>query len=399
MIQIKPNIEQKSICPYCSIELAAERIIWQGIHVCAEYVCSRCNSRIIEDLRIGHAIASPYKVNLERNKLYGDESSRSWFGEPLLESLKKPETKTGIDLVVEQFYRSKKVIILNCIDFLFGHTLLKLLNAEIHIKNDREFGLVVLVPAFLRWVVPAGVAEVWIVDISLSKARSYYPSLDRKIKQECERFDLIYLSPAYSHPKYFDITNFTRVERHNFSNPDFRITFIWREDRLWWWHDFSARAAHKMKYKWLLLRWQNFKIRRLFSRLQVQIPYAKFTVAGLGVATRFPSWVDDKRVARFTDDSEREACVIYSESRLIIGVHGSNMLLPSAHAGVTINLMPRNRWGNFAQDILYQESDSRMSAFKYRYLPQATSIGSLTTIALLCITGYKEYKRQMLVDL
>ncbi len=397
MIQIKPNIEQRSNCPYCSTEVSAERIIWQGIHVCAEYVCTRCKSRVIEDLRIGHAIASPYKVDLERNMLYGDELSKSWFGRPLLESLNNPRTKTEVGLVVERFYPSRKVIILNCIDFLYGHSLLKLLNAERHIKNNGEFGLIVIVPAFLRWMVPLGVAEIWVVNISLAEARSYNTSLERRIKQECERFDLIYLSLAYSHPKYFDIANFTRVKTHAFNKPDFRVTFIWREDRLWGTHILSVRSAHKMNYKRALLQWQNYKIRRLFSRLRAQIPHAKFTVAGLGVATRFPSWIDDKRMERFTDNSEREACIIYSESRLVIGVHGSNMLLPSAHAGITIDLMPPARWGNFAQDILYQEDDNRMSAFRYRYLHQAIPIGLISEIALHCITGYEEFKRQMMM--
>jgi len=47
-------------------------------------------------------------------------------------------------------------------------------------------------------------------------------------------------------------------------------------------------------------------------------------------------------------------------------VHGSNMLLPSAHAGMTIDLMPDDRWGNFAQDISYQEDDVRMGSYRYR---------------------------------
>ena len=45
------------------------------------------------------------------------------------------------------------------------------------------------------------------------------------------------------------------------------------------------------------------------------------------------------------------------------------MLLPSAHAGMPIDLMPDDRWGNFAQEILYQENDVRMGSYRYRYVP------------------------------
>lgn len=44
-----------------------------------------------------------------------------------------------------------------------------------------------------------------------------------------------------------------------------------------------------------------------------------------------------------------------------MGVHGSNMLLPSAHARATLVLMPRKRWGNFIQDILFQEPNPRLA--------------------------------------
>lgn len=71
----------------------------------------------------------------------------------------------------------------------------------------------------------------------------------------------------------------------------------------------------------------------------------------------------------FSTDTEKTLCKINSESRVVLGVHGSNMLLPSAHAGMTIDLMPDDRWGNFAQDVLYQENDVRMSSYRYRYVP------------------------------
>jgi hypothetical protein len=36
---------------------------------------------------------------------------------------------------------------------------------------------------------------------------------------------------------------------------------------------------------------------------------------------------------------------------IVIGVHGSNTLLKSAHVGSMIELVPHNRWSNMGEDI------------------------------------------------
>ena len=129
------------------------------------------------------------------------------------------------------------------------------------------------------------------------------------------------------------------------------------------------------------MRHQWRKICRLFAKARKSLPNATFTVAGQGREFAFPSWVDDRRTARFDPESEIAACRVYSESRIVIGVHGSNMLLPSAHAGMSIDLMPADRWSNVAQDILYSPDefggDPRMASFRHRYVPVETSPSTL----------------------
>lgn len=396
MIQIKPHIAYEKCCPHCGNKLSAAHVLWQGIHVCAVSRCTNCGAAIIGDLEVGQALYTPYQIDVEKGELFGDSGQRYWFGTPLLNSLQNRDHDQNILLDVEEMSKHAKVIILNCIDFLYGHSLLKLLNAEVHLNSNPDCGLVVIVPRYLRWLVPQGVAEVWVVDIPLAKARNYYPLLDQLIKAECERFDEIYLSRAYSHPAAFDITRFTGISRHDFASERFRVTFIWREDRPWFERRIWIRIGRRLSVvKSLLLAWQNFKVRKLFAALRDKFPTAQFTVAGLGVATRFPSWVDDRRVAAFDDETERQLCRIYSESRIVIGVHGSSMLLPSAHAGMTIDLMPDDRWPNMAQDLLYQEADSRMAAYRYRYLPIGVALSTLAVIAGKQMEYFETFKTQM----
>jgi hypothetical protein len=123
-----------------------------------------------------------------------------------------------------------------------------------------------------------------------------------------------------------------------------------------------------------------------------------FVVAGLGKTIDFPEWISDLRVEKFDEANERELCKIYGQTDVIIGVHGSNMLLPSGHANMVLDLMPKNRWSNFAQDILYQEDDCRMASYRYRYIPIETSINTIAHIVDSMLVGFKTYQQIMLKD-
>jgi hypothetical protein len=397
MIQVKPTIDYREPCPHCGRALLPDHVLWQGIHVCAVAHCPGCEAEIVGDLPVGEAIELPYQVDRKKGLLFGSALARDWLGEPFLQSLLHPEEDPGIGLEVEVRAKRARVVILNCIDFLYGHSLLKLLNASRHLQAAAKTGLVLVLPRFLRWMVPPGVAEVWLVDIPLSRGRNFHPNLDRLIQAECARFEEVYLSPAWSHPWDFDVTDFTRVPKHDFAAPRFRVTFIWREDRPWCGSSPGLYLMRRSRgVRRLLLAWQNQRIRGLFTTLRRKFPDALFTVAGLGTTTGFPDWIEDRRIDRFDEETERRTCQVYSESRLVIGVHGSNMLLPSGHAGLTIDLMPDDRWANFGQDILYQEADVRMATFRYRFLPINSESSAIARCAAQQIAGYDHFREEMM---
>lgn len=379
MIKIKPVINYTTACPYCNGKTTTSRVIWQGIHIGVVSSCVTCKVEIVADLPVGQAQFTPYQLNVAKNEIFGDACALKWFGRPFLESLRNPYEHYPITVQVEKRRNIRDVVILNCIDYLYGHSLLKLLNADSYQKMDQNVGLVVIVPSFLRWMVPNYVAEIWVVNIPLSKSKNYFPKLNEEIQHQLTRFNQVYVSLAYSHPINFDIVNFTGVKPFELNNSTYQITFIWRAERIW----AGKLVAKFLNILSLDLNWQNYKILHLFKLLKSDFPEAEFTIAGLGKQTRFPNWINDKRVTSFDDSSERESCQLYSKSNLVIGVHGSNMLLPSAHAWATIDLMPNERWPNMAQDILYQASgdDVRMTSWRYRFLPIRTSIKQVALVA------------------
>ncbi len=400
MLKIKPSIEFASCCELCKSEVTNERILWQGIHVSVITRCRNCQSECIEDLSVGHATYSPYKVILPDYQIIGDPKALKWLGQPFKNSLQAPSEDIEINIDIKKNRQASRVIIINCIDYLYGHSLLKLLNAEREKDEHDDLGIVVITQKALEWMVPEFVSEVWTVNIPFSKARNYYPLLDKKINKELERFEEIYVSHAYSHPDRFNIENFTRIAKYNPEHSAApRVTFVWRDDRLWSNNYYISKVMQKYpsvrRYLKPLLYIQKRKVIRLFKRVRSSCPQHKFTVAGLGKTGKFPDWISDERVKSFNKDNEVQTCRVYSESRVVIGVHGSNMLLPSAHAGMTIDLMPMDRWGNFAQDILFQESNNRLTSYKYRLIPIETRLPILAKIITYQITGYQHYSHQM----
>jgi hypothetical protein len=386
MLQIKPTIaSQHSLCPYCSAVLKPIDSVWAAMHVLIKFECASCQAEIIEDLKISHALLHDRnKIDLENERIFG-----MGLGDPpLIEYFKQPR-QLQHEITKEIFQECRQAIVINCIDYLYGHCLLKLLNVSKHLEDNPECGVIAIVPPFLRWMVPAGVAEIWTVDIPLKYGRCYYPEFDEFVRQEFTRFDRVFVSEAYSHPSRFDISDYTKVAKHDFDRQDYRISFIWREDRPWC-SNLLMKILRKTNLTILAALLQNWKVQRLFAKLHQQFPAAKLTVVGLGCQTNFPDWIEDCRVEKFDAETERQACQIYADSRVIFGVHGSNMLLPSAHAGMTIDLMSIDRLANIAQDVLYQEPSPRLASFRYRYLPIATKPTQLFELAVSMLLYHQE---------
>lgn len=399
MIEIKPNIQHHSTCPYDKTTLKPIEVLWPGLGIYVKTKCDTCQTEFIEALRVGHSVRRPYQIDIAKGKHFYQKTNDRWFTwytDPFLEYLQNPQTES-VPITKEVFKECNRVIILNCIDNVYGHCLLKLLNAQRHLDDKPDYGLIVIVQPFKRAMVPDGVAEIWTVDIPLRNGHYYYPNFNQFVTEELKRFDEIHVSKAHSHPSRFDITRFSRITKHNFEEENYKITYIWREDRLWC-STLFYRILRKIKIIKLGLLLQNWKVQKLFKQLKYNFPTAKFVVAAQGKSTKFPGWIEDCRVEKYDSNTEQEMNEIYSQSRIVIGIHGSSILKPSAHAGMTISLMPQQRWHDVVSDILYQEADPRIAAFRYRYVPIETSINEIANMASSMIMKYSDFVSDMTAE-
>lgn len=376
-------------CPVCGLVAHRSEFELVGAKACLRWTCCGCGRKVMEDLPYGHALFYPYAIEEDSGKLFGCEES--WYEDEFAKAVRHPEKDIPSLEVVKHLDYSGEIIFLPCIDFLYGHSLLKLLQVGEHLNSGEN--VVLLVPRYLAWMVPQGVAQTWIVDIPLKFGQRWYPSLSRRIRELFEQFNCVRISPAFPHPVAGDPQRFTKVAPYERQKtPGRRVTFVWRDDRLWVW---DRQELWFKVLRHFLKRWiQKQRILKLFRKLRnCGLDFVP-TVVGVGTSPGFPAWIEDKIVPHpVPQELETRICEVYAQSLAVVGVHGSSMLLPSWHALSTFDLMPENRWGNFAQDILYRDVEPRTAAVRLRYAALSTPIPVLAAQIASMLKYHREIFR------
>lgn len=407
MIRLKPAPETAAHqCPRCRLKLAANGWLITGMRNLAELQCARCGGEFYGDLPSGQALYTPILLDRRTGAVY-DDFNAEWFSGWLADSYRR-RIDEPLGFKVKKFAETgRKVVLLNCLDTLYGHSLLKLLNAQYYI-NRSDVSLIVLLPAFLEWLVPDGAAEAWIVDLPLRRGTQWNDWLAREISLRLDAFPDVFLSAGFSHPHPddFEIQRFTRVKPFPLENwaesaaDSPRVTFIWRDDRLW---ETAAGGETSNRFGKIKQRFgklrdgvneQLRKVTQFAELLRRDVPKLDFAVAGIGQAKGLPGWISDLRLTGLDADAERAWCERYARSHAVVGVHGSNMLLPSAHAGAVVELIGEDRLGNFLQDILFRRSDFREMFFRYRFVPLSTAPEELARLTA-SVLRYEDFRRLM----
>ena len=304
----------------------------------------------MQETPTGHGFLYPTTLDLTTGMVRG-----KWFAPELAEAWANPDGDP-VALRIDRRHAAQDVVVLHCLDPVYGHALLRLLNAQRHLDHEPDGrALVVLVPRALEALVPDGVAEAWIVDEPLGRLRGWLLDLEERIPKELDRFDSWTLSPAYPHPhpSTYDLGRFTGwLEPQRFGAPS--ILFAPRPDRLWGTSETEQRT--------------NFE--RLFALLRLRWPDAGAVSVGTVPPGQAPDTdgITDLTTPRPDLGCEREWLAAMKGADLVVGAHGSNMLLPSALAKTTIELLPRGRYLNPTQATIVAEPDPVLALYRYRVI-------------------------------
>jgi hypothetical protein len=404
MLSIKPKLKNAFFCPQCRARSpVVNGTYFESAYIFANCKCTSCAFAFYQVLPISHTIDYPISIGKEKGKVFSPPHTPEWLRQSLeVCHTQRKQDPVKIDRMI--FTDREDVVILNTLDPIYGHVLLKLYNAADLIRQSR-IGLVLIVPEIFRWLVPKGCAEVWVVDLPLQELKYGYTAINDFIQGELSRFKTVSVSKAFSHPPITDdgillLTKTQPFQIRNFPSK-LQITFVLREDRWWFsgWMDYwFYRVSRKLKAlrlaAALLSRRQNTQVKKAIDFIQDAFPQASFAVAGLGRRGSFPAFVKDLRHNRTTPEIEQLWCSIYAQSHLVIGVHGSNMLLPTALAAGCIEIVPTDRLGNLVQDITVRHS-SRVQLFLCRFLGQYTKPSELAATAISIIADFPIFSRNM----
>lgn len=381
LVCVKPSLYVDFPCPSCGADgCEPTGTYFPGIHTLGRYHCGECNTDFLRDLPVGFAVSHPLAAGVRGGRLYNPSAADRWLTEPFLRGYVNPSDK---DVTVERIVhrRCRRVVILNTLDFLYGHVLLKLYNAQYYLDGHPDLGLVLIVPKTFTWLIPQGVAEVWMVDQRLDEAQRWYRSFDAFVQRQLKNYDEVFLGKGYGHPDFsaIDIERFAGIAPfppEEFLKRPPHITFVARVDRLWFLTPggkFCYRLLNRLGREDDLSRWfvrrQDVAIRRTMRCIRGEIPDAAFTVVGLGCAGGLEGLADDLRSQKMDVRTERAWCAAYASSQVVVGVHGSNMLLPTALAAGCVEILPYDRYGNIVQDISVRYRDRRQ-LFHYRFVDE-----------------------------
>lgn len=410
LVPIKPLIWSEHACPRCGNGTpTAVGVVFPGIHVLGDYACSACGYTFLADLPVGFAVDHGIAIGKADGAMYDHKGAEPWVTQPLMNAFRAPSEE---DVRIERrvLKPCKRVVVLNTLDFLYGHVLLKLWNAQYYLDAHPDLGLVLLLPRSFEWLIPKGTAEVWLVDQRPSKAHGWFRSIDRQVNGFLEAYDEVWLGKGYAHPdkSKVDIERFTGIAAFDlatYSAAPKHITIVLREDRSWFrtpLHKFTYRALVKFGVKGLaraiFLGDQQRLAMAALARVRAVYPDVAATIVGLGRKRPLPNGVVDLRTERMDVDTELAWCRAYARSQFVIGVHGSNMLLPTAFAGGCIEILPHDRFGNIVQDVAVRYNDV-MQLFLYRFVDEFASPRTVARHAVSLFKDFETYHRNNRINI
>jgi hypothetical protein len=407
MIEIKPTVENFFRCPECdSGDPVIVGVRIHSIYTLGDCKCRLCGAEFYQTFPIGHCVNDYVSVNKTTGKVSPGIKPDFWLVNTLRNAHRGSRSKqVAVKKIVNETKR--EVIVLNCLDYLYGHVLLKLFNYQYHLRNNPGIGLVVIVPRAFEWLIPAEASEAWVVDLSLGELAYEYSTLASFFNEELKRFDRVWLSTAWSHPDLatVDIKRLTGIapfnlDFYNKQNPT--ITFVVREDRWWlrsrvgyWLYRAGRRFPKIRKALYGMISWQQEQlVKGAIRHIRKDLPNARFFITGLGKSANFEGLVTDARTTTVNEEKELEWCRIYSHSHVVVGFHGSNMLLPTAFSAGCVEILPEDRYGNILQDIAVRYSDRRQ-AFFYRFAEQYSNPSSVAAKVVAMIRDYDEFNKNM----
>jgi hypothetical protein len=339
-----------------------------------------------------HCLYYPLEFNRSDKKVLHGELN--FFNNVLHKHYKEgsmfPISKCEID---NRPSKREKVLFVNIVDNCYGHSFLKQLNLyNIYQLYKEEYDIWVLTPAALKHFVPEDKFFVANIAIGFNAAMNCdsFREITNTIKSKYKRYDFVTLDTYSLYPNKKQVKEFFNFTHSSQDAVRKYVTFYYRSDYFRTW----GGAA------------QNRLITEYFELLKPYFsPETQFIVLGDKDNFKFPESIIDKRTNAFGREVDLDYNSIFSESHMVIGLIGSNMLQPSMFCDFTIHLVPRSKVSIVAEEFFNVEGTAIRNWFNNIYIFGNENLGDLTseklleqTIVLYLTYLAKEYKREIFSD-
>ena len=337
MFEIHHGLRHSHLCPHCRRPVRASGFVLAAGRSLGSGTCGQCGRKLLFDLPVGFGILYPACLDQATGDVFGPEVG-TWFRDRLRRAWIGRGNDSRAPLRIEVRKAARRIVLCNCLDDVYGHVLFKLFGVQPYLDLSPDTGVAVLIPSNVRHLVPQGVSEVWEVDLPLSELTRWNERLGEQLTEAITAKEQAWLGWCYPCPNpavnAFGLVRPSGRSRLPRGRP--LIAFCYREDRTW------GRS----------LRAQARNLRRLAALLSGRYPSASLVLTGCGGSKPAIDGCEDYRSLR--PDAEREQVWIdlWAAADLAIGVHGSNMLLPTSLAKVSIDLLPKGHYANIFQDTL-----------------------------------------------
>lgn len=372
-------------CPRCGKPLVYDDVIFAGMPILLESHCPACGGEFLLHWPAGHALLHPTIVEVSTGAIFFDGSA--WYPQAVERTLDSRDHPLRGRLAVRggERPRAASIVVVDCLDYVYGHCVLKALSA-LHYTREPNLDVIMIVQPQVAWLVPRGVYAVIEVDAKLSEGDRWIDELDATVKRLVDGYTTIRIAPTPSQPRlgagdlalaaHGELAPVRFWETPPGAPP--QVALLLREDRLWigrepaWLERVRLPAGLRRRRD---LRRQHRRYGQVVRQTQSVVPDVRFVAIGLGRPGGLPAAVHDLRTESISPDDELRWCAEYARSDVVVGIHGSHMLLPSALAGAVVNILPHGKLPNIGQDLIIAgeaDREPKLCLFRYRILAEET---------------------------
>jgi hypothetical protein len=140
----------------------------------------------------------------------------------------------------------------------------------------------------------------------------------------------------------------------------------------------------------------------MFSRtarlIKRKLPEAKiFATGGAGSTGKLHSIINDHRKNKLSEEEELRRCKLWATSHIVIGVHGANMMIPTALSAGFVEILPRHKIQHIAEET-HLNYNSRYTLFLGRHVDHYASPRLVSQHAVRMIKDFSFHQKTVMID-